>query len=106
MNCLPHGGLAAVVQELDEITLNGPPRSDGKMGRCRCGIDGLHRRSEGLSSNVPTSIPPDTVLALYRIVQEGLRNIVKHSRALSAPVALTANRAEISLASRVCDEGF
>ena len=53
--------------------------------------------------HLPTSIPPDTAQALYRIVQEALRNVTKHSHALSAQVTLTANPEGISLA--VTDNG-
>jgi PAS domain S-box-containing protein len=60
-------------------------------------------RIEFSHKDIPTSIPPDTALALYRIVQEGLHNIAKHSHALSAQVALTANSKAISLA--ITDNG-
>jgi PAS domain S-box-containing protein len=53
---------------------------------------------------IPTSIPPDTALALYRIVQEALRNVIKHSLALSAKVRLTADPEAISLT--VSDNGI
>jgi signal transduction histidine kinase len=52
---------------------------------------------------LPMSISPDTALALYCIVQETLRNVTKHSHALSAQVTLTANSEGISLA--VTDNG-
>ena len=48
-------------------------------------------------NHLPTSIPPEIALALYRIVQEALRNVTKHSHALSAQVSLTANSTAISL---------
>jgi signal transduction histidine kinase len=60
-------------------------------------------RIEFSHKDIPTSIPPDTALALYRIVQEGLRNIAKHSHALSAQVALIADSEAISLA--ITDNG-
>jgi PAS domain S-box-containing protein len=53
--------------------------------------------------HLPTSIPPDTALTLYRILQEALRNVTKHSHALSVQVALTANSEGISLT--VTDNG-
>jgi len=54
-------------------------------------------------NHLPTSIPADIALALYRIVQEALRNVTKHSRALSVQVSLTANSIAISLT--VTDNG-
>ena len=56
--------------------------------------------------NIPTSIPPDTALALYRIVQEGLCNVIKHSHALSAQVVLTASPEAISLTLTDSGVGF
>jgi signal transduction histidine kinase len=44
--------------------------------------------------NVPKDISPDVALCLFRIVQEALRNVKKHSLATEARVTLTsANRA-------------
>ena len=40
--------------------------------------------------NVPRSVPPDIALCLFRIVQEGLRNVQKHSGAAHALVGLDA----------------
>ena len=54
-------------------------------------------------NHLPTSIPADTALALYRIVQEALRNVTKHSHALRAQVSLSANSTAISLT--VTDNG-
>jgi signal transduction histidine kinase len=38
--------------------------------------------------NVPRSVSPDVALCLFRIVQEGLRNVQKHSGAANAQVRL------------------
>jgi len=48
-------------------------------------------------SGVPKSLPPDTVLSLFRIVQEGLRNVIRHSRASRVEVRLRGDSDEISL---------
>ena len=37
---------------------------------------------------IPSSVPPDAALCLFRIVQEGLRNLKKHSGASEARVGL------------------
>jgi PAS domain S-box-containing protein len=42
-------------------------------------------------------IPSETALCLFRIVQEGLQNVNKHSRASRAEVRLTGHPTEISL---------
>jgi signal transduction histidine kinase len=41
-----------------------------------------------LTDSVPRSVHPDVALCLFRIVQEGLRNVKKHSGAQSAQVRL------------------
>ncbi|MCP4397913.1 MAG: hypothetical protein GY801_11535, partial [bacterium] len=51
-------------------------------------------RQEGIvvhytPEDVSSTIPGDVALCLYRILQEGLRNIVKHARAKEAFVSLT-----------------
>lgn len=38
--------------------------------------------------NVPRAVPPDVALCLFRIVQEGLRNVMKHSGAAHARVRI------------------
>ncbi|MCL2791177.1 MAG: ATP-binding protein [Desulfobulbus sp.] len=50
---------------------------------------------EGISVNchlapLPDDIPPDTALCIYRVVQEGLRNIAKHAHAHHVDVFLKA----------------
>jgi PAS domain S-box-containing protein len=52
---------------------------------------------------VPRAIPEDTALCLYRIVQEALRNTIKHSGAQHAGVELSGSADAISL--RVADDG-
>jgi signal transduction histidine kinase len=56
-----------------------------------------------VEKNVPKSMPPDTALCLFRIVQEGLRNVTKHSRSSRAEVRLQADSEAIS--SSVSDNG-
>ena len=52
---------------------------------------------------VPPSIPPQTAMTLYRIVQEALRNSAKH--ATGAPVAVTLSYTREQLHLCVMDEG-
>ena len=54
-------------------------------------------------SDVPDSIPQDVSICFYRVLQESLSNMVKHSGAGEAQVELTARSSEIQL--HVCDSG-
>jgi signal transduction histidine kinase len=53
--------------------------------------------------HVPNGIDPDVALCLYRIVQEGLHNVVKHSGAREARVCLIGDGGFLDL--RVTDRG-
>jgi signal transduction histidine kinase len=55
------------------------------------------------SKNIPRSVPPNVALCLFRIVQESLQNLKKHSGAARAQVNLhkTGDRLFLS----VCDDG-
>ncbi len=55
------------------------------------------------ASNVPRSIPDDIALCLYRIAQEALHNVVKHSGATKADVSLEWENAELTLV--IVDDG-
>jgi signal transduction histidine kinase len=61
-------------------------------------------RVDFTSCEIPRSIYPDTALCVFRIVQEGLRNLKKHSGAEDAKVNLkmTGERLEVT----VRDEGY
>jgi PAS domain S-box-containing protein len=52
---------------------------------------------------IPQDIPKDVALCLFRVAQEALGNVVKHSQASSARVELGANESGVSL--RITDEG-
>jgi signal transduction histidine kinase len=56
-----------------------------------------------LPENIPRTVHPDVALCLFRIVQEGLRNLKKHSGATNAQVRL--HRAGEKLVVSVSDEG-
>ena len=53
--------------------------------------------------NIPDSLPRDVALCLYRVIQESLQNIIKHSGACTATVELHGSPSEIRL--RITDEG-
>ena len=52
---------------------------------------------------VPEGLPEDTALCLYRIAQEGLRNVIKHSGAQQAAVKLGGSTDTLSLS--IVDDG-
>jgi signal transduction histidine kinase len=52
---------------------------------------------------VPAAIPEDTALCLYRIVQEALSNVIRHSGAQHAEVRLSGSANAICL--RIVDDG-
>ena len=55
------------------------------------------------SSGFPRNIQKDVELCLFRVTQEALGNVVKHSQASSAHVELGSNQDGVSL--RITDEG-
>jgi PAS domain S-box-containing protein len=56
--------------------------------------------------NVPRQLPEELVLCMYRVAQEALRNVVKHSKAKQARVLLSATKARIRLSVRDSGSGF
>ena len=53
---------------------------------------------------VPRSLPSDIALCFYRIIQEALRNVIKHSDAKSARIEITKMESELSL--HISDNGI
>jgi two-component system CheB/CheR fusion protein len=56
--------------------------------------------------NLPRSIPPGLALTVYRVVQEALRNVVKHSGARRAMVSVTGKNGTIVLTVKDFGRGF
>jgi len=56
--------------------------------------------------NLPRTIPPRLALTIYRVVQEALRNVVKHSGARSAQVSLTGQKGALVLSVKDAGRGF
>lgn len=78
-------GLVAAVRGLQQ-----------EMSRSDLAISFTHER-------VPSTLPPDLTLCLFRIVQEALQNALKYSGARQIAVRLTGNPRDISLT--VVDDG-
>jgi signal transduction histidine kinase len=62
-----------------------------------------HIQVDFAHNDVPRSIPPEVELCIFRIVQEGLRNVKKHSAAVRAEVRLEAITNALYLS--IADEG-
>jgi PAS domain S-box-containing protein len=58
---------------------------------------------EFIADGVPDDLPADVGLCLFRLIQEALRNVVRHSGATSASVELSADSAGLRLL--VTDQG-
>jgi two-component system sensor histidine kinase UhpB len=74
-------------------------------------LEGLVRDSQrrhpsvalSLRHDLPVDLGPSITLAIYRVVQEALRNAVKHSRVQQIKVELRAGSNDLQLS--VCDSG-
>jgi signal transduction histidine kinase len=56
--------------------------------------------------NIPPKIPRDISVCLFRIVQEGLRNIAKHAKVAEAQVTLIGSDNTITLTIEDSGVGF
>jgi signal transduction histidine kinase len=56
--------------------------------------------------NVPSALPPDVTLCLFRIVQEALQNALKYSRAHEVSVHLSGNSEALTLVIKDDGVGF
>jgi PAS domain S-box-containing protein len=63
-------------------------------------------RVQFVHSDIPGHIPKDVTLCLFRIVQESLRNVVKHSGATEAKVELSGQGDQIDLSIFDSGRGF
>ena len=61
---------------------------------------------EFMRVGVPLSLPKDISLCLYRVLQEGLQNAIKHSGVRQFKVELTGNSSEVQLSIRDNGVGF
>ena len=56
--------------------------------------------------NIPTALPPEISLCLYRVLQEALQNVVKHSVSRHAHVSLNGQVNTITLTVKDSGAGF
>jgi signal transduction histidine kinase len=83
---------------LDDLGLVEALRSECASFSRREGIAVVYRPEE-----VPTEVPKDVALCVYRVAQEALRNLARHAAVNEAWVSLTATGSELRL--RVHDKG-
>jgi PAS domain S-box-containing protein len=75
---------------------------------CRSFENQFHIATDFFSRDVPPSMPTEVALCLYRVAQESLRNIAKHSQAAAVYVRLTGGRVRNganAITLRVDDQG-
>jgi len=76
------------------------------IGHCR-DVERMHAIAVQCECrDVPRWLPPDVARCLYRVTQEALHNVVKHSGAKRAAVELTAADGEIRLSITDDGKGF
>jgi signal transduction histidine kinase len=75
-------------------------------GLCREFSEQHNLQVEFVSSNIRGRIPKDVTLCLFRIVQEALRNVVKHSGTTEAKVELSSHGDGIDLCISDSGAGF
>lgn len=56
--------------------------------------------------NIPETVPQEIAMCLFRVLQEALRNVIKHSGAQDIQVFLTGSKNEIKLAVQDLGIGF
>jgi signal transduction histidine kinase len=86
---------------LDDLGLSDALRSECLILGKRDGITVTYH-----AQDVPTDLPRDVALCIYRVAQEALRNIARHAQAPRAAVRLVANEQELVLCVRDWGVGF
>ena len=75
-------------------------------GYCREFSGHYNRKVQFFHHDIPRQVPKDVTICLFRIMQEALRNVVKHSRATEAKVELTGRDDRIDLCISDFGVGF
>ena len=95
--------LHAISHRLHSATLDKLGLVSGLRAMCRELSGGQRIQIAFLSEDVPVHISRDVALCIFRIVQEALQNLTKHSGAEKAEVRLRKSNEKLFLS--VCDEG-
>lgn len=106
-------GLVKISQDIHDLSRQLHPSILEDLGLVKAVQSECARlsRKEGLevfftNDNVPEMVPRGISIALYRIIQEGLRNIVVHSQARTAHLRLQGSDSAIELSIRDTGLGF
>jgi len=95
--------VSALSRRLHPAKLEGMGLTDAVSGLCR-DVSQMHRiHVEFQNSPLPSTITPDVALCVYRITQEALHNVTKHSGAKRASVQLSAS--DNNLVLKIADSG-
>lgn len=95
--------VSALSRRLHPAKLEGMGLTDAVSGLCR-DVSRMHRiHVEFQNGALPSTITPDVALCVYRITQEALHNVTKHSGAKQASVQLSAN--DNNLVLKIADSG-
>ena len=86
---------------LDELGLKAALREECVGFSAQLGVPAQFE-SEG----VPTTLPEDVSLCVYRVAQEGLRNIAKHANATNVRVVLIGGKGGLTLRIEDTGDGF
>jgi signal transduction histidine kinase len=86
---------------LDELGLKAALREECVGFSAQLGVPAQFE-SEG----VPTTLPEDVSLCVYRVAQESLRNIAKHANATNVRVVLIGGKGGLTLRIEDTGDGF
>ena len=95
--------LSRVSHELHPATLTQLGLEVALRAFCRELAQARKVRIDFDARNVAASLTPDIALCLYRVAQEALQNVVRHSRAARATVTLAGHDGELALT--IADDG-
>jgi signal transduction histidine kinase len=105
--------LKELSEDVHDLSHRLHPRSLARLGLSEaigklCRSIGERRRIELAfeQRDMPDSIPDEAALCLYRVAQESLRNVAKHSRAQSAEVELRGGEGEVCLTITDSGSGY
>ncbi len=86
---------------LDELGLEAALREECGSFSAQLGVP-----SQFESEGVPTTLPEDVSLCVYRVAQESLRNIAKHAKATNVRVVLLGGKGGLTLRIEDTGNGF
>jgi signal transduction histidine kinase len=92
--------------QLHSSTLDNLGLVAGVRAFCREFTETEHVRVEFAHENVPRNIPGDAALCLFRVVQEGLRNVKRHSGAEKADIRMEWSDGNLHLTLSDHGKGF